>query len=580
MPNLSQAAENEAPKKRAPEAQSTTEPAGSSLEAASIESPLYSISQAQTAGLNDARIPLLQRQMMAGQVGNMHGNLHLQRVLADRERDESSSHLSPGLTTSHPHDPAEQEAQTVADRVLAGEAIDISQAAEADVQGDWITDTLDWIENRIGDVTDSRPDEARLDAEEELADFMREEYELENHHPDTGRGLFDAHYDPVAGDLTIISKICFNFENGDPTDPDWVNKIGGPVAAAAFPPEQFQWQPDEIEAWKTEAISMVESVWSEEYTFRTTRSYWEALPPVHVHIQVVEAPATGDDMAHYVVSIQKWPDDAGLSEGIVPPGADDEQSTGHLEESVKDGIENLDQEHFVRDTNTRAAYGVVATKNPGQLFFDQGSAEVRAADQTKLQEFGETLGEPQIPPFPITVTGHASSEGSDETNMTLSEDRARTVSNEIVSGGAKTQPTSEAEGEAGADETPVWRRVDIEVGDFVSDQTTVLHEFGHIFGLGDEYPTKDSPTSSRPPGTEVAHSDLAEELIPGQEPIVATHNENIMSNGEVIQPYHYVTFLEALGIMTDTTGDWEIGPGGSRGPGDFPIPDPDGPQTA
>ena len=56
-----------------------------------------------------------------------------------------------------------------------------------------------------------------------------------------------------------------------------------------------------------------------------------------------------------------------------------------------------------------------------------------------------------------------------------------------------------------------------------------------------------------------------------------------MSNGEVVRPHHYVTFLEALGNMTGTTGPWGIRPGpgpGGRGPGDFPLPPADGTRIA
>ncbi|HEY9829685.1 MAG TPA: OmpA family protein, partial [Stenomitos sp.] len=201
--------------------------------------------------------------------------------------------------------------------------------------------------------------------------------------------------------------------------------------------------------------------------------------------------------------------------------------------------------------------------------FSQGSSKIGAADQTKLKNFGSVLQRPEIPPFSLTVTGHSSAEGSEQTNMTLSEDRAREVSNEIVNAGAKTQPKLQAEGEKGADETPQWRRVDITVGSFESSQETVLHEFGHMFGLGDEY-----PGSSRAVGTKVAHSNLAETLIPGQQPILATHNDSIMSVGQTIKPHHYVTFLDALGTMTGTTGEWNVGPGSGsamKGLGDFPA---------
>lgn len=42
--------------------------------------------QAQSAVLRDARIPLLQRQMMAGQMGDMHGNLYIQRVIVSTKQ--------------------------------------------------------------------------------------------------------------------------------------------------------------------------------------------------------------------------------------------------------------------------------------------------------------------------------------------------------------------------------------------------------------------------------------------------------------------------------------------------------------
>jgi hypothetical protein len=106
-----------------------------------------------------------------------------------------------------------------------------------------------------------------------------------------------------------------------------------------------------------------------------------------------------------------------------------------------------------------------------------------------------------------------------------------------------------------------------------------MHEFGHIFGLDDEYPSAD--TGSRTVGTKVDHSDLAEKLIPGQKPVVAHHNENIMSNGEMVQPHHYVTFLDALGKMTKTEGKWDVRPYNHAGQkGDFPTPQPGDPVYA
>ena len=108
-----------------------------------------------------------------------------------------------------------------------------------------------------------------------------------------------------------------------------------------------------------------------------------------------------------------------------------------------------------------------------------------------------------MPPFPVTLTGHSSSEGRRARNQTLSEDRARNVSNEIVTGGAQKQPTAVGVGATGAGPTAEWRRVDIAVGAFNSSQTTIAHEAGHMLGLGDEYPapTPAPAPSARPSRT-------------------------------------------------------------------------------
>ncbi|MGD2078627.1 MAG: OmpA family protein [Chloroflexota bacterium] len=476
-----------------------------------------------------------------------------------------------------------QRGNTYVQRALEKGQPNSAQGDLSDIQRNPLGALADWARDRIGDWTNTRDDEERLDAQEDLADFMSQDYELLNHHPSTGIGLFNANYKPRTGEMTITVKIAFNMQNGNPADPEWVAAVGGPAEAAKYAPEQFRWQGDEAAEWKRRAISDAQNFWGRRYTFYTTQPYWDSLPPVNVNVRVVEAPATDrdpDKQAHFVVRVRKWPTDTGrggsVEESITSPGSGSNQGTGRFEEMGGDagGVGELDVRNFTRTTGTRARYGEADRDNPGQIFFDQGKSDVSAADKASLNKFGETLGKPYMPPFDVTITGHSSSEGGDEMNMRLSEDRARNVSNEVVSGGAKKQPLVRGVGEAGADPTPQWRRVDLVVGQFQASQRTVMHEFGHIFGLDDEYPSSD--TGSRTVGTEVGHSQLAQDLIPGQQPVVAHHNENIMSNGEMMQPHHYVTFLEALGQMTDTLGKWDVRPYNFAGErGDFPTPSGD-----
>jgi outer membrane protein OmpA-like peptidoglycan-associated protein len=420
-------------------------------------------------------------------------------------------------------------------------------------------------------ATCSPADQAKLD------ELLSKTYTQEDFHPSTGRGLFDAIYAPGDGKLTITVGITFKFVNGNPADPTWVASVGGPAVAATYKPEQFNWTKEEQDNWKANAIAKITATWGHQYVFFTQKACWtDKLPPVGVGIEIVERPESGEGKSHFVTTVNKWPTEPGLEESVTPPGTAD-QSTARFQESAADGIENPDKDHFVRDTSTRARYGQVNTDNPGTISFPQNAREPSATDKSNLRKFGATLGAPDMPPFPITVTGHSSAEGRPEYNQTLSEDRARNVSNEIVAGGAQKQPTLVAVGATGAGPTPDWRRVDITVGKFEADQTTIAHEFGHMFGLGDEYPTPDG--GKRDVGTTVAHSALAQRLIPGQQPILAHHSDDIMSNGEAVRPHHYVTFLEVLGKTTGTEGTWDIRPA-SPGPGDFPAPTPDGTAVA
>jgi outer membrane protein OmpA-like peptidoglycan-associated protein len=421
-------------------------------------------------------------------------------------------------------------------------------------------------------ATCSPADQAKLD------ELLSTTYTTEDFHPSTGRGLFDAVYAPGDGNLTITVGITFNFVDGNPSDPTWLATVG-PANAAHYTADQFRWTDDEKTQWKENAISTVTALWSHRYTFFTQKDCWAAqLPPVNVNTEIVERPASGVNKSHFVTTVNKWPTEPGLEESVTPPGATADQSTARFQESADDGITNPDSTHFDRDTHTRARYGQVDRDNPGTISFPVGSSTVSDADKARLQTFGRTLGAPDMPPFPTTVTGHSSSDGSADRNQTLSEDRARNVSNEIVNAGAQRQPQINAVGATGAAPTPEWRRVDITVGDFEADQTTVAHEFGHMLGLGDEYPTLDGGT--RDVGTPVAHSALAQSLIPGQQPILAHHSDNIMSNGETVQPYHYVTFLEVLGTMSGTTGTWDIRPAAASGPTDAPLPANDGTAVA
>ncbi|MET0236077.1 MAG: peptidoglycan-binding domain-containing protein [Kibdelosporangium sp.] len=94
-------------------------------------------------------------------------------------------------------------------------------------------------------------------------------------------------------------------------------------------------------------------------------------------------------------------------------------------------------------------------------------------------------------------------------------------------------------------------------GLFVGDgkgQVTAAHEFGHLFGLGDEY----SEGSFRGTGDAASHSAQAANMGPGGPAgAMVENNDNIMSEGDNIRPEHYATFLDALRKVTGLQ-EWRL----------------------
>ena len=409
-----------------------------------------------------------------------------------------------------------------------------------------------------------------------LEELLSTTYIEEDYHPSTGIGLFDAVYAPGDGNLTITLGIAFDFVNGDPANATWVASVGGPAAAATFTPDQFNWTPDEIREWKANAISQVTAIWAGRYTFFTQKDCWSTLPPVNVGIEIVERPATGADKAHYVTTVNKWPTEPGLTESVSRPGRGRRPVDRPLPGERR-------RRH--RRTRTRATSCATPHTRPlrrGRHATTRGRSGSRRTSPSRSH--ADTPGcRPSAGPSAAVhaaVPGHAHRalqlRGRPRRNMRLSEDRARAVGNEIVRAGAQKQPTVDPLGEAGA--APDAR---VAAG---------RHHRRRLRGRPDDRRPRvrahvrarrrvpDAATAARATSAPRSrHSALAERLIPGQQPILAHHSENIMSNGEAVQPHHYVTFLEVLGKMTGTEGTWGIRPARhADGPGDFPAPSPDG----
>ncbi len=83
---------------------------------------------------------------------------------------------------------------------------------------------------------------------------------------------------------------------------------------------------------------------------------------------------------------------------------------------------------------------------------------------------------------------------------------------------------------------------------------TLAHEAGHMLGLGDENTDDDWPD-----GSELASVDYAGLILWYFGEVILRHDDDgIMSRGSVVEPYHYVTFLEALEELSGSA-EWAVG---------------------
>lgn len=201
------------------------------------------------------------------------------------------------------------------------------------------------------------------------------------------------------------------------------------------------------------------------------------------------------------------------------------------------------------------------------VYFNNNESELDAEDKSTIDTFKNTFRESDndTSNSSVRLVGYASILGTTSANRRLVNLRLNSVKkylNEIgfpnVDTRVQTENNSDTEAERYADtenNAEFFRRVDMIVGQ--GDlQNTVSHEFGHVFGLLDDYVTDDlSPGGTgTPAGTVVGHSPMSERIGAGQ--VQSENSDSMMSMGNVVRAQHYGPFGWALGRLTSKK--WKI----------------------
>ena len=401
-------------------------------------------------------------------------------------------------------------------------------------------------------------------------------YNPSTRNADNYYGGFDVEYDPSKDELLVTLKGGVLFLPGITLDGTGVAQAGetsaqtasavakinklpaGDRAAAILP---WQWstsggpdandEQDFLDGFK----SSVESAWRKKHPFHCTRQYWEdvgAETEIKVEVAKVAAAAGKTGTQHMLVNAHKVP------KNFVGGDADVNRPAGKT--GAFDNVMNVTSEDVVprhddllrREVRFQPGKGLLTPGSVGTVW--------RLAKDMPNPPPGSTI---------VAAGLTARVQGRDERQRA---DRFDAVLDHLKQGGG-VDPSRVKFEDGGAGDAG-----ELTIGDG-KRQTVVAHESGHMFGLDDEY----TGPGAYGAGKKTEHTDIA--AAAGETGAMHASSDNIMSGGTNVRPHHYVTFLDALKVVTDVP-DWTYGakrvvkPPSDAGDFPTPAPNPDGNGTA
>ncbi len=399
--------------------------------------------------------------------------------------------------------------------------------------------------------------------------------------PSTGRGGFQARYDPTAMALTITMNVGINFIDGmsvsgnravaaDPSlnaAANALNRIPRSRRAAAI--GAWQWG-GEQETWMTGFRSSVQDAWGTAghgLQFQSSHPGWEAqLARVNVVVNTQDSmigpalagastiPATAGP-THCTANIYKTPEGNNDYGANVAPG-----SLG----SATDQTLNLGSSQTVTHSHLLNQ----------RVFFARGSVTLDSDAQSQLLSMISSFQTPAGGAgTSIDIVGHADTAGGgtpagDARNRQVSEQRAQAVADFLraarsgggtLSNAATRIRTTTGVGSADGGTDAAARRVDINFAGG-GRQNVAAHEFGHMLGMRDEYAVDPGGVIGGSPGTTgTATGQDTSVQATGLGRSIKENNDNIMSLGGTVRAPHMVTFMEAVRKVTGSN-EWRLKP--------------------
>jgi outer membrane protein OmpA-like peptidoglycan-associated protein len=398
-----------------------------------------------------------------------------------------------------------------------------------------------------------------------------------------GGGGFEASYNPATGVMRVLMRTAVDFKDAltisggavTPVNATFQNAANQatalPAAQRAAFVARYQWTDGEKIPWMNNLEHTIQSSWGGQHEFFINKPQWEWLGArIRVDIEVHEGERAEND--HLAIESIKTPP----SENLYTHGGFSSTGGGAADDAF-DQTMTLASTDIGPRPDTNFLHETVFFGHNSDALDASATATIDRVI-TRFREAFTPTGtlDPRSQGAEIVLEAHASAPGDDAYNLDLAQRRADAVRNYLSSNGftnIATRVSDDNRGESEADPAAAThaaqapdRRVDLVI-DGGQRQVLATHEFGHAFGLGDEYAVDPGPGgisgTGGPTGTAASHDAMAQNMtdasganLPGA---ICQNNGGIMSLGNAVNPQHYATFHQALVDLTGVS-EWSLGP--------------------